>query len=260
MRILALSLLLTGLFAAQASAKTISASTWSGKLIVVTDFKYHDETHAPIGDMEQIANADHVMSGRVRHLVLPHRRGARSSWLGGGGSLTQLKGSVHSTLKDVEPGRHHIDVTCQGRMRNNGGETLQFRTQMGFSPGVLKLIVDGMSLRPDETCNRDGFESPTHIDGWPEDWVFALPPGAHRQRKLELQSDWWRFRSTCGLGEEREGSGAPPGVITVRDGDELCISGQVTRIHTLLELKRTCAHLRLTTRGGSASEKCVRRR
>lgn len=260
MRIIVLTLLLGVLPAGQAAAKTISASSWSGKLIVVTDFKYHDETHAPIGDSERIANADHVMSGRIRHLVLPHRRGARSSWLGGGGSLTQLKGSVHSTYRDVEPGRHHIDVTCQGRMRNTGGGTLQFRTMMGHSPGVLKLIVDGMSLMPDETCNRDGFESPTHLDGWPEDWVFALPGGAHRQRTLSLQSDWWRFRSTCGLGEEREGSGAPPGVVTAREGDELCISGQVTRIHTLLELKRRCAHVRLTTRGSSARERCVRRR
>ena len=260
MRIIALTLLLGGLLAGQASAKTINASSWSGKLIVVTDFKYHDETHAPIGDMEQIANADHVMSGRIRHLVLPHRRGERSSWLGGGGSLTQLKGSVHSTYKDVEPGRHHIDVTCQGRMRNNGGETLQFRTMMGFSPGVLKLVVDGLSLVPKETCSRGDSKSPTFLDGWPEDWVFALPAGAQRQKTLSLQSDWWRFRSNCGPGEEREGSGAPPGVVTAREGDELCISGQVTRIHTLLELRRKCAHVKLTTSRGSASEKCVRRR
>ena len=258
MRILALSLLLTALVAAQASAATIDASSWSGKLIVATDWKHHDERHSSVEDSESIANADHVMSGRVRHLLLPRRAGARSQWLGGGGSLEQLKGSVHSTYKNVNP-FGTIDITCQGKMRNNGGETLQFRTMMGFSPGVLKLVVDGLSLVPKETCNRGESRSPTFLDGWPEDWVFALPGAAHRQRKLALQSDWWHFRSRCGTGEEREGSGAPPGVVTMQDGDVLCISGSVVRVHTLLDLRRKCAHVRLTTRGGSASERCVRR-
>ena len=259
MRILALTLLLTGLPAAQASAATIDASSWSGKLIVVTDWKHHDERHGSVEDRESIATADHVMSGRVRHLLLPHRRGARSQWLGGGGSLDQLKGSVHSTYKNVNP-FGAIDITCQGKMRNNGPPTLQFRTMMGFSPGVLKLVVDGLSLVPKETCNRGGSKSPTFLDGWPEDWVFALPAGGHRQSKLELQSDWWRFRSSCGTGEEREGSGAPPGVVTLQDGEVRCISGSVVRIHTLLDLRRKCAHVKLTTSRGSARERCVRRR
>jgi hypothetical protein len=259
MRILALTLLLTGLLAAQASAGTIDASSWSGKLIVVTDFKYHDERHSTGNDEERIANADHVMSGRIRHLLLPRRQGERSPWLGGGGSLDQLKGSVHSTYKVVNP-FGTIDITCQGKMRNNGGETLQFRTMMGFSPGVLKLVVDGLSLVPKETCNRGESKSPTFLDGWPEDWVFALPGAAHRQRTLSLQSDWWQFRSNCGEGEEREGSGAPPGVVTMQDGEVLCISGQVTRVHTLLDLRRKCAHVKLKTIGrSSAREKCVRR-
>lgn len=258
MRILALTLLLTGLLAAQASARTIDASSWSGKLIVVTDWKHHDEQHSSVEDSESIANADHVMSGRVRHLLLPHRSGSRSQWLGGGGSLDQLKGSVHSTYKNVNP-FGTIDISCQGKIRNNGGETLQFRTMMGFSPGVLKLVVDGLSLVPKETCNRGESKSPTYLDGWPEDWVFALPGAAHRQKKLSLQSDWWRFTSSCGTGEEREGSGAPPGVVTMQDGEVLCISGSVVRVHTLLDLRRKCAHVRLTTGGGSASERCVRR-
>ncbi len=259
MRIIALTLLLAGLLAAQASAATIDASSWSGKLIVATDWKYHDERHTSTEDSETIANADHVMSGRVRHLLLPRRTGARSQWLGGGGSLDQLKGSVHSTHKVVNP-FGTIDITCQGKMRNNGPATLQFRTMMGFSRGVLKLVVDGLSLMPKETCNRGESKSPTFLDGWPQDWVFALPGAAHRQSKLELQSDWWRFRSDCGTGEEREGSGVPPGVVTMQDGEVLCTSGQVVRVHTLLDLKRKCAHVKLTTRGGSSSERCVRRR
>ena len=262
MRILVLTLLLGALAApasASASARTIDASSWSGKLIVVTDWKHHDERHSSVEDSEQIANADHVMSGRVRHLLLPHRSGVRSDFLGGGGSLTQLKGSVHRTYKVTNP-FGTIDIACTGKMRNNGGETLQFRTMMGFSPGALKLEVDGLSLMPRETCSRGESTSPTFLDGWPEDWVFALPGGAQRQSKLALQSDWWRFRSTCVEGEEREGSGAPPGVVTMQDGDIHCISGSVVRVHTLLDLKRKCAHVRLTTSRGSASEKCVRRR
>ncbi|HEV2813306.1 MAG TPA: hypothetical protein VGW10_08650 [Solirubrobacteraceae bacterium] len=199
------------------------------------------------------------MSGRVRRLLLPHRTGMRSSWLGGGGSLDQLKGSVRSTYKDVDA-RRTIDVTCTGKMRNNGGDTLQFRTMMGFSPGVLKLVVDGLSLVPKETCTAPEYQSPTFLDGWPEDWVFALPAAAHASRTLSLQSDWWRWRSTCGLGEEREGSGAPPGVVTETDRNgTLCISGSVVRVHTLLDLRRVCADVKLTTRGSSAREKCLRR-
>jgi len=258
MRILALALLLTGVLAAPAAARTIDASSWTGKLIVVTDWKYHDERHSSTEDSEQIANADHVMSGRVRHLLLPHRTGQRSQWLGGGGSLDQLKGSVHSTYKVTNP-FGTIDITCQGKMRNNGGETLQFRTMMGFSPGALKLEVDGLSLMPKEECNRGESKSPTFLDGWPEDWVFALPAGAQGQRKLELQSDWWRFRSGCGEGEEREGSGAPPGVVTMQDGDVHCISGDVVRVQALLDLRRKCAHVKLTTSRGSARERCVKR-
>ncbi|MDQ3741104.1 MAG: hypothetical protein M3320_07325 [Actinomycetota bacterium] len=258
MRILALTLVLTGLVASQAAAKTIDASAWRGKLIVVTDWKHHDERHSSVEDSESIANADHVMSGRVRRLLLPHRVSSRSQWLGGGGSLQQLKGSVHSTYKNVNP-FGTIDITCQGKMRNNGGETLQFRTMMGFSPGVLKLVVDGLSLVPKETCNRGESKSPTFLDGWPEDWVFALPAAPQSSKKLELQSDWWRFRSGCGEGEEREGSGAPPGVVTMQDGDVLCISGSVVRVHTLLDLRRVCAHVKLTTTRSSARERCVKR-
>jgi hypothetical protein len=117
-----------------------------------------------------------------------------------------------------------------------------------------------MFLRPEEECTREGFESPIHIDGWPEDWVFGLPAAPQSQRTLELQSDWWSFRSTCGLGEEREGSGAPPGVVQAQEGDELCISGHVTRIHTLLDLRRTCAKFvmpRVTRH--SADGRCVKR-
>ncbi len=260
MRILVLSLVLAGLLAvpASASARTIDASAWTGKLIVVTNFKYQDERHKLGNDNERHADADHVMSGRVRTLLLPYRSGERSSWLGGGGSLEQLKGSVRSTYKDVDA-RRTIDVTCTGKMRNNGGETLQFRTLMGFSRDALRLEVDGFSLFPKETCTREGFQSPTHLDGWPEDWVFGLPASPQSQRKLELQSDWWRFRSGCGTGEEREGSGAPPGVVTTNEDGVLCISGQVTRVHTLLDLRRTCRHMRLKVSRGSSSGRCVRR-
>jgi hypothetical protein len=259
MRILLLALVLGGLAASQASAKTIDASSWRGKLIVFTNWKYQDERHKAGNDNEEHATADHMMSGRVRHLLLPHRTGVRSSWLGGGGSLDQLKGSVSSSYKDVDA-RRTISNTCAGKMRNNGGETLQFRTMMGHSEGVLKLVVDGMSLMPTETCTIDGYRSPTFLDGWPEDWVFALPGAPQRTGTLELQSDWWHFRSTCGEGEEREGSGAPPGVVTTKEDGVLCISGQVTRVHTLLTLRRVCAHVRVTTTRSSASEKCVRRR
>ena len=257
MKLLALSLLICGLLSAEASAKTIRASAWSGKLTVYTTFSVHDERHEPGNDNVQLANADHVMSGRVRHLLLPRKAGQRNAWLGGGGSLDQLKGSVKSSYKDVDAFRT-IDVRCNGKIRNNGGDTLQFRTLMGFS-GALKLVVDGFSLVPRETCDREDFESPTQIDGWPEDWVFGLPSAPHAQRRLSLQSDWWRFRSTCGLGEEREGSGAPPGLVRTQEGDEQCASGHVVRIHTLLDLKRTCADVRLTYSASSASEKCVRR-
>jgi hypothetical protein len=258
MRILVLALLLTGLAATSASAKTIDASAWKGKLIVFTNWKHQDERHKLGNDNEEHATADHVMSGRVRHLLLPHKRSTRSSWLGGGGSLDQLKGSVKSSYKDVDA-RRTISNTCAGTMRNNGGETLQFRTMMGHSEGVLKLVVDGMSLMPKETCTIDGYRSPTFLDGWPEDWVFGLPAAPQRSKRLELQSDWWRFRSTCGEGEEREGSGAPPGVVTTNEDGVLCISGHVTRVHTLLTLKRVCAHVRLKVSASSASEKCVRR-
>jgi len=258
MRILALTLLLTGLLAAQASAKTLHASAWKGKLIVYTTFSVQDERHKEGNDNVQRANADHVMSGRVRHLLLPHRAGQRNSWLGGGGSLDQLRGTVQSTYTDVDAFRT-IDVSCGGKIRNNGGSTLQFRTMMGFS-GALKLEVDGFSLVPKEECSREGFRSPTQIDGWPDDWVFGLPSAPHASRTLELQSDWWRWYSTCGEGEEREGSGEPPGVVNVNDGDEQCISGHVVRIHTLLDLKRTCADVKLTYTSSSARERCVRRR
>lgn len=259
MRILALAVVLAALGAGEASARTIDASAWKGKLIVFTNWTHQDERHKTGNDNESHATADHVMSGRVRRLLLPHRTGTRSSWLGGGGSLDQLKGSVRSTYKDVDA-RRTIDVTCTGKMRNNGGDTLQFRTMMGFSPGVLKLVVDGLSLVPRETCNAPDYKSPTFLDGWPEDWVFALPGSPQSSKKLELQSDWWHFRSTCGLGEEREGSGAPPGVVTETDRNgTLCISGSVVRVHTLLELRRTCAHVRITTSRGSARERCVRR-
>jgi hypothetical protein len=257
MKLLALSLLICGLLAADASAKTIHASAWTGKLIVSTTFSVQDERHKEGNDNVQLANADHLMSGRVRRLLLPHKAGQRNSWLGGGGSLDQLKGTVTSSYKDVDAFRT-IDVGCKGKIRSDGGETLQFRTMMGFS-GALKLVVDGMSLVPKETCSREGFPSPTQLDGWPEDWVFGLPSAPHAQRRLELQSDWWRFSSSCGLGEEREGSGAPPGVVNVNDGDTHCISGHVVRIHTLLDLRRTCADVKLTYSASSARERCVRR-
>ncbi len=259
MRILVLAVLLASLGASEASARTIDASAWRGKLIVFTNWTHQDERHKFGNDNESRATADHVMSGRVRRLLLPHRAGERSSWLGGGGSLDQLKGSVKSTYKDVDS-RRTIDVTCTGKMRNNGGETLQFRTMMGYSESALKLVVDGLSLVPKETCNARDYRSPTFLDGWPEDWVFALPAAPHRSRTLSLQSDWWRFRSTCGLGEEREGSGAPPGVVTETDRNgTLCISGSVVRVHTLLELRRVCAHVKLTVRRSSARERCVSR-
>ncbi len=79
-------------------------------------------------------------------------------------------------MTDVDPIRS-LAWKCSGRIRNNGGDTLQARTTIGFS-GALKLVVDGMYLRPDETCTPDeGWESPTQIDGWPGDWVFGLPAG-----------------------------------------------------------------------------------
>ena len=258
MKLLVLSLLICGALAADASAKTLHASSWSGKLIVYTTFSVQDERHKPGNDNVQLANADHMMSGRVRHLLLPRKAGQRNSWLGGGGSLDQLKGTVQSSYKDVDAFRT-IDVSCGGKIRNNGGESLQFRTMMGFS-GALKLVVDGFSLVPKEECSREDFSSPTQIDGWPEDWVFGLPSAPHASKKLELQSDWWRFSSTCGLGEEREGSGAPPGVVREQEGDESCVSGHVVRIHTLLDLKRKCADVKLTYSSSSASEKYFSRR
>ncbi len=257
MKLLAVTLLICGALCSQATAKTIHASAWKGKLIVYTTFSVHDERHKSGNDNVELANADHMMSGRVRHLLLPRRAGQRNSWLGGGGSLEQLKGSVTSSYLDVDAFRT-IDVECSGKIRNNGGDTLQFRTTMGFS-GALKLEVDGFSLVPKETCSREGFDSPAQLDGWPEDWVFGLPAAPHASRRLELQSDWWRFRSTCGEGEEREGSGAPPGVVNVRDGETHCISGHVVRVHTVLDLRRTCAHVKLTYSSSSARERCVRR-
>ncbi len=260
MRALLLSALLLAAFGApHASAKTIDASAWKGKLIVYTNWTHQDERHKTGNDNESRANADHVMSGKVQRLLLPHRLATKSSWLGGGGSLDQLKGSVRSTYLDRDA-RRTIDVTCTGKMRNNGGDTLQFRTMTGHSHGVLKLVVDGLSLVPKETCDAPDYKSPPFLDGWPEDWVFALPSAPQSQRTISLQSDWWHFRSTCGEGEEREGSGAPPGVVTTNEDGTLCISGSVTRVHTLLELKRVCAHVKLTTSRSSAREKCVRRR
>jgi hypothetical protein len=248
MKLLALTLVICGLLSAEASARTLHASAWTGKLIVYTTFSVHDERHKPGNDNVERANAEHLMSGRVRRVLIPHRSGQRSSWLGGGGSLDQLKGSVQSTYKDVDAFRT-IDVSCGGKIRNNGGDSLQFRTMIGFS-GALKLVVDGFSLVPKEECSRPDFESPTSIDGWPEDWVFGLPSAPQGQRRLALQSDWWRFTSGCGLGEEREGSGAPPGVVSVTEGDLQCTSGRVVRIETLLDLKRTCAHVRVGLRCG----------
>ena len=258
MRILALALLLTGLICGSAAAKTTRASSWTGKLTVYTTFDVVDERHSKGSDNVVRAQGDHVMSGRIRHLLLPRRAGDRTSWLGGSGSLDQLKGSVKSSMHDANAFRTlHWD--CNGRIRNNGGDTLQARFMMGYS-GALKLVVDGMYLRPKETCKPDeGFMSPTQIDGWPEDWVFGLPSAPHAQRTLSLQSDWWRFYSTCGEGEEREGSGAPPGPVDVDDGYEHCVSGHVVRIHTLLDLKRKCAHVKLRFSGSSAREKCVRK-
>ncbi|HEX8205231.1 MAG TPA: hypothetical protein VF587_04130 [Solirubrobacteraceae bacterium] len=258
MKLLALSLLICGLLCAPASAKTIHASAWTGKLIVFTTFHVQDERHSPGNDNVKLADGDHMMSGRVQRVLLPHGRGARSSWLGGSGSLDQLKGSVKSSMHDVDAVRTlHWD--CSGKIRNNGGSTLQARLTMGFS-GALKLIVDGFSLVPKETCSREeGWSSPTTIDGWPEDWVFDQGAAPQRRKKLELESDWWRFSSTCGEGEEREGSGQPPGPVDVTDGDERCISGHVVHIHTLLDLKRTCADVKVTYSRSSAREKCVRR-
>ena len=259
LRIALLALLLTGLLASSASAaRTINASVWSGKLIVVTDHKVQDERHEEGHDNVRHASGRTVMSGRVRQLVLPARSGERSSWLGGGGSLQQLQGSVDSTYLDVDAFRT-IDVACHGDLaQNNGTRSIQFRTSIGYS-GALKLELDGLSLLPEESCNREGFESPIHLDGWPEDYVFGLPAAPHTSRTLSLQSDWWHFYSTCGLGEEREGSGAPPGVVQETDNGELCISGHVTRIHTLLDLKRTCARYVMKTTRSSADGRCVRR-
>jgi hypothetical protein len=257
MRTLVLALLLTGLVTAPASAKTMHASAWKGKLIVYTTWSVQDERHKTGNDNVQRAGADHMMSGRVRRLLLPRTAGQRNSWLGGGGSLQQLKGSVKSSYMDRDHWRT-IDVSCNGKVRNNGGSTLQFRTMMGYS-GALKLEVDGLSLVPKEECTRDGFPSPVMLDGWPEDWVFGLPAAPHASRKLELQSDWWRWYSTCGEGEEREGSGAPPGVVNVDDGETHCISGHLVRVEVLLDLRRTCADVKLTYSSSSAREKCVRR-
>lgn len=258
MRILVLALLLAGLLATPAAAKTLHASAWTGKLIVLTTFKAQDEHHAKFSSNVTLADGDHMMSGRVRRVLLPHRAGQRASWLGGAGSLDQLKGSVKSSMHDVDPIRTlHWD--CNGKIRNNGGDTLQARLMMGYS-GALKLVVDGLSLMPKETCKPgEGFRSPTQLDGWPEDWVFGLPAAPQSQRKLELQSDWWRFRSTCGLGDEREGSGEPPGPVDVTEDGERCISGNVVHVHTLLDLKRTCADVRVRYTASSASEKCLRR-
>lgn len=258
MRIVVLALFLAALLAPQASARTIHASAWTGKLIVFTNWKVQDERHGDGNDNVKLAEADHLMSGKVRRLLLPHKAGQRVSWLGGSGSLDQLKGSVKSSMTDVDAIRS-LRWDCSGRIRNNGGETLQARFMMGYS-GALKLVVDGMSLQPKETCSREeGWSSPTQLDGWPEDWVFGLPAAPQAQRTLSLQSDWWRWHSTCGEGEEREGSGEPPGVVNVNDGYEQCISGHVVRVHTLLDLRRTCADVKLTFSASSAREKCVRR-
>jgi hypothetical protein len=257
MRIVVLALILAGLLSAEASAKTIHASAWKGKLIVYTNFKVQDERHKPGNDNVKLAEGDHLMSGKIRHLLLPHG-GARSSRLGGSGSLEQLKGSVKSSMSDVDAIRS-LRWDCNGKIRNNGGSTLQARLMQGYS-GALKLVIDGFSLVPKETCSREeGWSSPTTIDGWPEDWVFPTPSSPQSRKSLSLQSDWWRFYASCGEGEEREGSGAPPGVVNVSDGDEHCISGHVVRIHTLLDLRRTCADVELRFSRSSASEKCLRR-
>ncbi len=255
MRILILVLLLSGLAATTASAKTIDASEWKGKLIVMTTFKHQYERHETGHDNVRHGDADHPMSGRLR-LLLPHRAGQRSQWLTGSGSLDQLKDSVRSTYMDANP-RRTIDVSCAGRIRN-GGEILQARTEIGYS-GALKLIVDGFSLMPKERCSAPDYRSPTAADGWPEDWVFALPAAPQRGKRLELQSDWWRFRSTCGIGEEREGSGVPPGVVTTSEDGFVCISGDVVRIHTLLDLRRVCRQVKLTVTSSSSRKRCVRR-
>ena len=259
MRLIALTLLLCGLLCSHASAaRTVRASAWTGKLIVVTNFKVQDERHTRFGDNVKLAEGDHVMSGRIRHVLLPRAAGERSDLLGGHGSLQQLKGSVASSMVDVDPIRR-LEWQCSGKIRNNGGSTLQARTMTGYS-GALKLEIDGLSLVPKETCSREeGWSSPTTLDGWPEDWVFGLPAAPHRRSTMSLQSDWWRWRSSCGMGEEREGSGAPPGVVNVNEDGEQCISGHVVRVHTLLDLRRTCADLRLRVSGGSARERCVRR-
>ncbi len=258
LRTLALTIGLAAVLAAPASAKTIHASAWTGKLIVFTTFHVQDERHSAGNDNVKLADGDHMMSGRIRRVLLPHNAGARSSWLGGSGSLDQLKGSVKSSMHDVDAIRTlHWD--CSGKIRNNGGETLQARLMMGYS-GALKLVVDGFSLVPKETCSRaEGWSSPTTIDGWPEDWVFDQGAAPQRRRKLALQSDWWRFHSTCGLGDEREGSGEPPGPVDVTEDGERCISGHVVHIHTLLDLRRTCADVRVRYTSSSASEKCLER-
>jgi hypothetical protein len=259
MRILALALLVCGLLAGPAAAKSITASVWTGKLIVVTDSTYHHERQKPGYHNASKAQAKTVMSGRARRVLLPYVSGQRSWALGGGGSLQQLQGSVDSTYLDAD-WRRTIDVSCHGELaQNSSSRTLQFRTQIGYS-GHLKLVVDGLFLRPEEKCTHDEYESPIHIDGWPEDWVFGLPAAPQSERTLELQSDWWSWRENCGEGDEREGHGAPPGIIEERFGDELCSSGIVTRIHTLLDLRRTCAKFVMprVTRN-SADGRCVAR-
>src|SRR3712207_7283067 len=55
-----------------------------------------------------------------------------------------------------------------------------------YSTGALKLVVDGLSLMPKEDCTRGESKSPTFLDGWPEDWVFALPRS--EEHTSELQS------------------------------------------------------------------------
>ena len=260
LRIALLTVLLTGLLATSASAaRTIPASSWSGKLIVVTDSWVHDERHGDGEDDVVKADARHVMSGRVPHLLLPRKRGERSDWLGGGGSLEQLAGSVKSFHTNSNAFRS-LEWNCSGGLFEdaNRDATLQFRTEIGYSLN-LKLMVDGLFLRPDETCDREGFESPIHLDGWPEDFVFGTPAAPHASRKLELQSDWWHFYENCGEGSEREGSGAPPGVVREQLGDEDCTSGHVTRIQTLLDLKRKCSYVRMRVSGTSARERCVQR-
>jgi hypothetical protein len=260
LRLALLTALLSCLLATTASAaRTIPASSWSGKLIVVTDSWVHDEQISE-GEHDLVtADGRHVMSGRIEHLLLPRKRGERSSWLGGAGSLEQLSGSVKA-FHSNENAFRSLEWNCSGALANNGNRdaTLQFRTEIGYSYN-LKLMVDGLFLHPKETCDREGFESPIHLDGWPEDWVFPTPAAPHASRKLELQSDWWRFYENCGEGSEREGSGAPPGVVRESFGDEQCISGHVTRIHTLLDLKRKCSYVNLRVSGSSARERCVKR-